>query len=132
MALDALDRAICAVLGCDKFKNESSMVSSVGSKGEQETEGDNNISDAELTDTVRDYMSSSGENGLSLESESFEYAVISPLRTLYSMSQNAEVRACALKILLHVLEVSYFGNVYVSYNLEGSHLMNRHCVICAF
>lgn len=104
MALDALDRAICAVLGCDKFKKESSMVSSVASKDEHGTESDNNTLDAELTDTVRDYMSSSGENGLSLQSGSFEYAVISPLRTLYSKSQNAEVRACALKILLHVLE----------------------------
>lgn len=35
-----------------------------------------------------------------------ECALISPLEVLYSSSQTYDVRAGALKILLHVLEVS--------------------------
>ncbi|KAL8061656.1 hypothetical protein ABFX02_02G099900 [Erythranthe guttata] len=76
MALDALDKSICAVLGSNQFQ-ENALSSSV--------DASNNLI---------------GESKL----RSLECAVISPLNDLYSLSQSSEVRAASLKILLHVLE----------------------------
>ncbi|XP_021281528.1 protein MON2 homolog isoform X5 [Herrania umbratica] len=77
MALDALDKSICAVLGSEQFEDHALSRSNENSKdvGSKETE---------LT--------------------SLESAVISSLRVLYSSSQSIDVRAGSLKILLHVLE----------------------------
>ncbi|GMN25335.1 hypothetical protein TIFTF001_000898 [Ficus carica] len=77
MALDALDKSICAVLGSDRFPESLST----RPKGTSET------METTLTETT-----------------SLECAVISPLRVLYFSTQNVEVRAGSLKILLHVLE----------------------------
>ncbi|KAL5566940.1 hypothetical protein UlMin_030104 [Ulmus minor] len=74
MALEALDRSICAVLGSDHFQPTRS-------KGTY-----HNI-ETRLTDMG-----------------SLECAVISPLRILYFSTQSFDVRAGSLKILLHVLE----------------------------
>ena len=41
------------------------------------------------------------------EMGSLECAVISPLRVLYLSTQSVDVRAGSLKILLHVLEVTF-------------------------
>ncbi|OVA15488.1 protein of unknown function DUF1981 [Macleaya cordata] len=76
MALEALDQSICAVLGSDQFQGALSR---------------HQLSNQEIDITVT-------------ESRSFEYAVISPLRVLYFSTQNLDVRAGSLKILLHVLE----------------------------
>ncbi|XP_051116570.1 uncharacterized protein LOC127241447 isoform X2 [Andrographis paniculata] len=75
MALDALDKSICAVLGSDRFLDNTSKTVDVS----------NDISDLSKL-------------------SSLECAVISPLNDLYSQSQSFDVRAGALKILLHVLE----------------------------
>eukprot|EP01018_Ginkgo_biloba_P023241 Gb_33881 [translate_table: standard] len=98
VALDALDRSICAVLGSDHVQKESLTATSPGSKVHQEMKAVNNISDGKVSDTGRE------QHEFNSEPKSLECAVILPLRALYSNSQNAEVRAGSLKILLHVLE----------------------------
>ncbi|XP_010256047.1 PREDICTED: protein MON2 homolog isoform X2 [Nelumbo nucifera] len=77
MALDALDQSICAVLGSDHFQRFT-------------------LPD----DHLENYQMENPDTELGL----FECAVISPLRFLYVSSQNIDVRAGSLKILLHVLE----------------------------
>ncbi|KAL0380110.1 UNVERIFIED_CONTAM: protein MON2 [Sesamum angustifolium] len=74
MALDALDKAICAVLGSDQFQNTSS----------KSLDASNDLHDQSMF--------------------RLECAVISPLNDLYSLSQSFDVRAGSLKILVHVLE----------------------------
>ncbi|KAJ0982542.1 hypothetical protein J5N97_010797 [Dioscorea zingiberensis] len=77
LAFDALDKSICAVLGSDQFQaNQTSE--------KQLTNSHVKLNDAELG--------------------SFECALLSPLMILYKSSQNIDVRAGSLKILLHVLE----------------------------
>ncbi|KAH7661512.1 Protein Mon2-like protein [Dioscorea alata] len=77
LALDALDKSICAVLGSDQFQaNQNSEKQLINS-------------DVKLND---------------FELGSFECAVLSPLMILYKSSQNIDVRTGSLKILLHVLE----------------------------
>ncbi|GKV07351.1 hypothetical protein SLEP1_g19144 [Rubroshorea leprosula] len=77
MALDALDKSICAVLSSEQFEAHPPSGSS------------NNSQDVEAKET---------------ELRSLECAVISPLRVLYFSTQSSDVRAGSLKILLHVLE----------------------------
>ncbi|GFP93569.1 protein mon2 homolog [Phtheirospermum japonicum] len=76
MALDALDKSICAVLGSDQFEENASSNS---------------------VDASRDPINQS-------KLRSLECAVISPLKNLYSSSQSYDVRVGSVKILLHVLE----------------------------
>ncbi|KAH6772485.1 ARM repeat superfamily protein [Perilla frutescens var. frutescens] len=76
IALDALDKSICAVLGSDHFQGNVSSKSFGASN-----------------DLI-------GQSKL----RSLECSVISPLKDLYSSSQNLDLRAGSLKILLHVLE----------------------------
>ncbi|XP_041019772.1 protein MON2 homolog isoform X5 [Juglans microcarpa x Juglans regia] len=77
IGLDALDQSICAVLGSDGFQDNTPT----GTHG------------------------TSQEMGTRLaELRALECSVISPLRVLYFSTQNIDVRAGSLKILLHVLE----------------------------
>lgn len=76
IALDALDKSICAVLGSDNFQGNTSTKS---------VDASNNLID---------------QSKLRL----LECSVISPLKDLYSSSQSLDLRAGSLKILLHVLE----------------------------
>ncbi|KAJ8760664.1 hypothetical protein K2173_017642 [Erythroxylum novogranatense] len=74
MGFDALDQSISAVLGSEQFQ---------------------------------DFMTSRFHNNMEsrdMELRSLECSVISPLRVLYFSTQNIDVRAGSLKILLHVLE----------------------------
>ncbi|XP_021742311.1 protein MON2 homolog [Chenopodium quinoa] len=77
IALDALDRSICAVLGSDQFQDRVASGS---------------------------YPDSQHIKNASVDSRSLERVVISPLRVLYFSAQSFEVRSRSLKILLHVLE----------------------------
>lgn len=77
LALDAFDQSICAVLGSDQFQSTKPSELELSS-----TEASNSV--------VKD--------------RPFEYAALSPLIILYTSSQSLDVRAGALKILLHVLE----------------------------
>lgn len=77
MGLDALDQSICAVLGSDQFQ-ENIPPGSNGTSEEMRTRLE--------------------------ELRSLECSVISPLRVLYFSSENIDVRAGSLKILLHALE----------------------------
>ncbi|KAH9318494.1 hypothetical protein KI387_020263, partial [Taxus chinensis] len=104
VALDALDRSICAVLGCEKVQKESLMVSSMRAKVQRETNNDQHAMISEVISTRKDFKSVCVAYVLNSEPEAFECAIILPLKILYSHRQNAEVRAGALKILLHVLE----------------------------
>ncbi|XP_042986110.1 protein MON2 homolog isoform X5 [Carya illinoinensis] len=77
IGLDALDQSICAVLGSDGFQDNIPT----GTHGRSQ------------------------EMGTRLaELRALECSVISPLRVLYFSTQNIDVRAGSLKILLHVLE----------------------------
>ncbi|XP_031477870.1 uncharacterized protein LOC116248950 isoform X2 [Nymphaea colorata] len=77
IALDALDQSVCAVLGSDQFHDLTLSMQPL------------EINQIEVADR---------------ESESFEWAIISPLKVLYSSTQIHDVRIGATKILLHVLE----------------------------
>ncbi|KAL9687201.1 hypothetical protein QQ045_031599 [Rhodiola kirilowii] len=77
MGLDALDQSLCAVLGSEQLQNYVPYVSHYK----------NNDMKSECSDQ-----------------RSLELSVISPLRVLYLSSENTEVRAGSLRILLHVLE----------------------------
>ncbi|KNA25395.1 hypothetical protein SOVF_006550 [Spinacia oleracea] len=77
MALDALDRSICAVLGSDQFHDR--------------------VTSGSFTDTQH-------IKNASTELRSLERAVISPLRVLYYSTQSFDVRSRSLRILLHALE----------------------------
>ncbi|CAN6439754.1 unnamed protein product [Victoria cruziana] len=77
IALDALDQSVCAVLGSDQFLELTLSLQSL------------EIDQAEVHDR---------------ESRSFEWAIISPLKVLYSSTQIHDVRVGTTKILLHVLE----------------------------
>lgn len=97
VSLDALDRSICAVLGCERIRNESTLSTEFNeSKGQA-----NNISAEQV-----ELSSNGGEQRPVFKADAFECKVILPVRTLYNFGQSAEVRSGALKILLHVLEVS--------------------------
>ncbi|MCO5552454.1 hypothetical protein L7F22_005965 [Adiantum nelumboides] len=86
VSLDALDRAICAVLGCERIKNEASSLQDASVEGVE-------------INTV-----ATGAQRKMFDSDAFECKVILPLQTLYSFGQSTEARSGALKILLHVLE----------------------------
>lgn len=77
MALDALDRSICAVLGSDQFQDRLASGSFPDSQHIKNT---------------------------SIDLRVLERAVISPLRILYFSTQSFDVRSRSLRILLHVLE----------------------------
>ncbi|XP_058086558.1 uncharacterized protein LOC131233785 [Magnolia sinica] len=74
MALDALDQSICAVLGSDRFQS------------------------------TRNHFADDNMEIMRTDLRSFECSIISPLRVLYKSTQNPDVHAGSLKILLHVLE----------------------------
>ncbi|KAI8555868.1 hypothetical protein RHMOL_Rhmol05G0207500 [Rhododendron molle] len=77
-AFDALDQSICAVLGSDQFQENAAF---------------------------RLHVESCDMEDLHTELRSLECAVVSPLRVLYFSTRSNDVRAGALKILLHVLEM---------------------------
>ncbi|XP_028554157.1 protein MON2 homolog isoform X3 [Dendrobium catenatum] len=77
LALDALDQSICAVIGCDQFQS---------TKPSELLLSSTEVCNSDVTDRP------------------FECAALSPLIILYTSSQSLDVRAGALKILLHALE----------------------------
>lgn len=103
VALDAIDRSICAVLGCTKVQKESLLSSSIHSEVQSETKYDQYELKSEVNSTGNDSKSGSVAHKSNPEPKTFECTVILPLKSLYHI-QNSEVRAGALKILLHVLE----------------------------
>ncbi|XAR64453.1 hypothetical protein NMG60_11024804 [Bertholletia excelsa] len=76
-ALDALDQSICAVLGSDRFLENTP---------------------SGLNGTPHNMEAMHTDLG------SLECAVVSPLRVLYFSTQSIDIRSGSLKILLHVLE----------------------------
>lgn len=102
VALEALDRSICAVLGCDHISSDASGITSVDDTS-QETGGQVS-EDCAAADEPEPSKVVNGDQKPFFISDAFECKVILPLQTLYSFGQSIEVRAGALKILLHVLE----------------------------
>lgn len=99
VSLDALDRAICAVLGCERVRNESTLSDELNeSEGQASNLSGSTAEQGELSSNA------TGEQRPVFKADAFECKVILPVRTLYSFGQSAEVRSGALKILLHVLE----------------------------
>jgi hypothetical protein len=98
VALDALDRAICGVLGCQRFSSrESSRAATVIEKKGLGRSGSGSTTNGATV------LCSSDEQGV--DDEAFECALITPLSTLYYYGRTTDIRSGALKILLHVLEV---------------------------
>lgn len=99
VSLDALDRVICAVLGCDHIRSDSALTTELNDTlGQSSNLCDTSAEQGERSEVTK------GEHKPGFKLDSFECKVILPLRTLYSFGQNTEVRSGALKILLHVLE----------------------------
>jgi hypothetical protein len=97
VALDALDRAICGVLGCQRFssRERSRAATAIEKKGLGRSGSGSTTNGATL-------LCSSDEEGV--DDEAFECALITPLSTLYYYGRTTDIRSGALKILLHVLE----------------------------
>ncbi|KAH7372647.1 hypothetical protein KP509_17G014700 [Ceratopteris richardii] len=99
VALDALDRAICSVIACERIKNESGFPTDIPVHGDEENKLCGSLTDDVVTSNV--YANDQKEV---FNPDAFENKVILPIRTLYSFGQSIEARSGALKILLHVLE----------------------------
>jgi hypothetical protein len=114
VALDALDRAICGVLGCRRFSSgESSRAGTVIEKKGLGRSGSGSTTNGATV------LCSSDEQGV--DDEAFECALITPLSTLYYYGRTTDIRSGALKILLHVLEVCSW-----TYMVIPLHLLQRY------
>lgn len=104
-ALDALDRAICGILASPQFQESvqralaGKHINVEGNGGLQHVEGS-------------DMKSDNGDSSVSIskqqsnENIALECTLLQPLSSLYNYGRITDVRAGALRILLHVLEVS--------------------------
>eukprot|EP00249_Psilotum_nudum_P022267 c28446_g1_i3 orf=509-5821(-) len=106
VALDVLDRSICAVLGCECIRMEAAILdpqegSCMGTEIElRDFDTRLSLIDGQQNEANRSCLNNQESN---FRSDAFECTVILPLRTLYSFGQSMEVRGAALKILSHVL-----------------------------
>jgi hypothetical protein len=104
-ALDALDRAICGILASPQFQ-ESVHRAIVGK--DFNVEGNGGVQHGEGSDVKSD----NGDSSVSLSKQqgndniALECTLLQPLCSLYNYGRITDVRAGALRILLHVLEVS--------------------------
>lgn len=104
-ALDALDRAICGTLASPQFQES---VHRVGASEDFNVEGNGGVQRVEGNDTKGNNSASSVSisKKQSIENTPLECTLLQPLGTLYNHGRITDVRAGALRILLHVLEVS--------------------------
>lgn len=77
VAFEILDRSICSVLSCDQLMKLSSS---------------------------KDNMYDNVNIDIKIKIKPFTYSVLSPLRVFYTSSQNLDVRAGSLKVVLHAME----------------------------
>lgn len=104
-ALDALDRAICGTLASPQFQE---TLHRAGAGNDFNDEGNGGVQHIEGSDT----KSGNGASSVSIgkqENTPLECTLLQPLSTLYNHGRITDVRAGALRILLHVLEVSSTG-----------------------
>ncbi|KAG0558241.1 hypothetical protein KC19_10G013800 [Ceratodon purpureus] len=101
-ALDALDRAICGILASPQFQESVQRALA----GEESNEGDGGVQHVE----GGDMKSGNGHSSVSIskqqsnENIALECTLLQPLSSLYNYGRITDVRAGALRILLHVLE----------------------------
>ena len=105
-ALDALDRAICGILASPQFQES---VRRTSSGKDFNVEGNGGVQHVEGNDTknVNGDSSVSVSKRQSNEYIALECTLLQPLSSLYTYGRITDVRAGALRILLHVLEVGY-------------------------
>lgn len=107
-ALDALDRAICLVLGSDQIGRNAKGAVVSGSDSNPLRQATAGIVALESTGSSNSQLGQKSTG--SFLPDDFECAVILPLVTLYTSNQDGETRSCALKMLLHLLEVCLFAS----------------------
>ncbi|CAM6084070.1 unnamed protein product [Calypogeia fissa] len=110
VALDALDRSIGAVLGCERIRRDAVKFKATSGEelgvAENAKEFGQFVTLGSASDTSKTERRSSvlkGRKG-SFQLDAFECAVVLPLSSIYHRGQTAELRSGAVKILLHVLE----------------------------
>jgi len=104
-ALDALDRAICGTLASPQYPE---TVLRAGAGKDFNVEGNGGLQHAYGNDT----KNGNGASSISTSKQEnipLECTLLQPLSTLYNHGRFADVRAGALRIILHVLEVSPTG-----------------------
>lgn len=113
VALDALDRAICGVLASQQFQEHAPGVESAKDFNHEVNEG---AQDVESSVMKADNGDSSASTCVqqSIDKISLECTLLQPLSTLYNYERITDIRAGALKTLLHILEVSLIDRFPVS------------------
>lgn len=113
-ALDALDRAICGTLASPQFQE---TVVRLGAGKDSTDEGDSGSPHVEVSDTK---VNGNGASASASKQENIpiECTLLQPLSTLYNLGRITDVRAGALRILLHVLEVSPTGRCTGKFKLK--------------
>lgn len=103
VALDALDRAICGVLASQQFQEHAPGVESAKDFNHEVNEG---AQDVESSVMKADNGDSSASTCVqqSIDKISLECTLLQPLSTLYNYERITDIRAGALKTLLHILE----------------------------
>ena len=103
-ALDALDRAICGILASPEFLES---VHRAGAGDDFDNEGNGGVQYVEGSD-----MNDKGDTNVLISNQqgneniALECTLLQPLSSLYNYGRITDVRAGALRILLHVLEVN--------------------------
>jgi len=101
-ALDALDRAICGTLASPQYQE---TVHRAGAGKDLNDEDNGGLQHVQGSDTII----GNGASSVSISKQGnipLECTLLQPLCTLYNHGRITDVRAGALRILLHVLEVS--------------------------
>lgn len=104
-ALDALDRAICGILGSPQFQKSVHRAGAGNEFNDKEHGGPQYVRDS---DTKSDNGISSVYNSKEQSNDNIavECTLLQPLSSLYNYGSIIDVRIGALRILSHVLEVS--------------------------
>lgn len=112
-ALDALDRAICGTLASPQFQETVVRLGAGKDLIDEDNVGSPHV---EGIDTMNGDGASASVS--KQENIPIECTLLQPLSTLYNLGRITDVRAGALRILLHVLEVSPTGRCTGTFKLE--------------
>ncbi|KAL2622814.1 hypothetical protein R1flu_003019 [Riccia fluitans] len=112
VALDALDRAMCTVIPCERIRQDAAAFVDVTGEGKEDDFGQFvSIASHDEPSTTEKSGAAVPRRSRLLESkaanfrlDTFECAVLAPLSSLYNFGHSLELRCGSLKILVHVLE----------------------------
>ncbi|KAL3691163.1 hypothetical protein R1sor_004814 [Riccia sorocarpa] len=113
VALDALDRAICTVIPCERIRHDAAAFVDVTGEGKEDDFGqfvsiasrDESSTAAEISGGIVSRRSRLLDSkAANFRLDTFECAVLAPLSSLYNFGHSLELRCGSLKILVHVLE----------------------------